>query len=69
MSDRRAMHDEHDESERLLEAYLDGALEGAELEAFEQRLSSDADLAAELELQRRLDDQLRQHWAVPEGPG
>ncbi len=42
----------------LIEQYLDGDLSGSALQAFEQRLETDADLRAQLELQRRLQKHL-----------
>jgi hypothetical protein len=51
-----------------LDAYLDGLLEGADLEAFEAAMAADPALRAEVELQRRIDAALRRHFALPEAP-
>ena len=42
----------------IIEAYLDGTLSGEELTAFEQRLKSEPDLAEEVELHRKLQNEL-----------
>ena len=41
----------------IIEAYLDGTLSGDELSAFEQRLKSEPDLADEVQLHRKLQNE------------
>ena len=54
--------------EDLLAAYLDGTLSLDEQQQFEQRLSQDPELRAELELARRIDASLRKQFAAPRLP-
>lgn len=50
----------------LLDAYLDGLLEGPDLAAFEATLAADPALRAEVDLQRRIDAILRNSFAPPQ---
>ena len=52
-----------------LDAYLDGQLGTSARSAFEARLAGDPALAAELDVQRRLDRSLRGAFLVPPFPG
>ncbi len=51
-----------------LDRYLDGLLSGAELAAFQEQLSRDPQLAAQVEAQRRIDDSLRRVMVAPSAP-
>src|SRR5688572_23328334 len=48
----------------LLEAYLDGMLQGSRLSEFEARLLNDSSLRMEVELQRRIDETLKSRFRV-----
>jgi hypothetical protein len=50
-----------------LDRYLDGLLDPQEAAAFEREVAADPALAAELELQRRIDASLSRAFAYPEG--
>lgn len=52
----------------LIDAYLDGAMTTSERHAFESRLTTDAALAREFQLQRRIDTRLGLLMAPPESP-
>jgi hypothetical protein len=51
-----------------LDAYLDGLLSPAEREKFARRLATDLSLRAELELQRKIDRELRRQFQPPPVP-
>ncbi len=55
---------ERDPADSRLDAYMDGVLTGAESSAFENRLVGDPELRAELLRHRRIEDALRQYFAV-----
>ena len=48
-----------------LDAYLDGLLDEEDRRAFEERLESDETLRREVELQRRIDENLRSRFGPP----
>ena len=59
MSERaQSLHDS-------LDRYIDGLLEGAERAAFEQRLATDPDLAADLRTQQAIDSRLNETFSPP----
>ena len=51
-----------------LDLYLDGRLEGEELAAFEERLTRDKELAAEIDRHRAIEGRLRIAFALPQDP-
>jgi hypothetical protein len=55
----------NDDARMELEAYLDGQLSGERLGAFERRLRTDAQLAAQVDLQRRIDGSLTRCFVAP----
>ena len=60
MSDSSA----HD-SDRKLDAYLDGLMETAERESFEREIERDAELRAQVEAQSLIDASLKRVFAPP----
>ncbi len=52
----------------LLDLYLDGRLEGEELAAFEERLTRDQELAAEVDRHHAIESRLRIAFAPPADP-
>ena len=53
-------------TDQRLEAYLDGSMPPDELAEFERLLTTDAEAALEVELQRQIDARLRKSFRVPE---
>jgi anti-sigma factor RsiW len=56
----------HDDLEKTVSAYVDGALRGAKRERFERELESDSRLAGQIERSRALGKLVREAWT--EGP-
>ena len=54
--------------EARLQAYLDGQLPAQEREAFAREIAANADLAAQIALQKRIEESLRRSFKTPEPP-
>lgn len=63
------MKDGMDEQSELVEAWLDGRIEGADALELGRRLAEDGELAAELELAGRIQAALRRSFVPPRDPG
>jgi hypothetical protein len=62
------MSDSQQQPDARLQAYLDGQMPDQEREAFAREIAASADLAAQIKLQKRVEESLCRSFKVPEAP-